>query len=115
MRALVVIALLALLASGCATRRFVGWQNQTHSDPQRLNVETMQCQQYAAQTAPYRHWATDERSSATAMLFGERRAQFEAAFVECMQRLGYQPMFETSRPSWCGSDMTWDGRNCGTK
>jgi hypothetical protein len=82
---LTAVVAAVLLTAGCARNV---WRNHSHSDPGRFNVESMQCQQYAATVAPYRA-NTAQYDFATAVLLGNRQAAFEAGYAECMKKLGY--------------------------
>lgn len=90
MRSLIVLALILGLA-GCAPR-VVGWSHVS-GNPAQLPVHQMQCQTYAAQIAPYRAATLAPSNPLTSFLYGEQVAQFEAAFMACMQQLGYQPVY----------------------
>jgi hypothetical protein len=79
------VALLALLVAGCAGQV---WKHPQHADQQRFGIDGMQCQQFAAATAPYRA-QTAQYDFATAVLVGSRQAAFDAAYIDCMKRLGY--------------------------
>ena len=78
-----------LLLAGCAAPKRYMWWNDT-VDNQTAQVHLMQCQQYGAQMAPYRHSTMQPRNSMTAVLYGPLAAQQEAGTAECMQRLGYR-------------------------
>ena len=129
-RLFVIVALLTI--AGCAQPKKMIWYNSA-VDNQTAQVHFMQCQQYGAQMAPYRAKTFQDRSSLTAILFGELAAQQEAATAECLQRLGYQlreaegpgvvqqpsssrPSFDTcpdTRPSWCMGE--WKDCGCHVK
>lgn len=73
----------ALALADCAQST---WRHPSHNDAGRFNVDSMRCEQYAATTAPYRSSGYD---LGMAVLLGERQAQYQAQYVDCMNRLGY--------------------------
>jgi hypothetical protein len=80
--------LLAILVlTGCA-RPAWRWSHPSHADQIRFNSDLMQCQQYAATTAPYTQ-RYGEYDLGTALLFGSRQAAYESGVGGCMSRLGY--------------------------
>ena len=71
----------ALALAGCAQST---WRLRAIAG--HFNVDSIGCEQYAATTAPYRSSGYD---LGMAVLLGERQAQYQAQYVDCMNRLGY--------------------------
>jgi len=81
-----LISLLAALAvAACAKEADLVWRHPAHSDGARFEVESLQCQQFAAAPVLYRH----DYNRGIAVLVGARKALFDSRYIECMNRLGY--------------------------
>jgi hypothetical protein len=80
---------LALLLTGCATAPRYTWVHP-RVDNARANQLAMQCQSFVAVNAPYRQAVGGQVNMATGFMYGQRAANYEAPYEECLQRSGFQ-------------------------